>query len=349
MTVTEFPAVVKPAPSRRIEKYLERCEAAVSGQHGHNSLFKVAVILVWGFALTVDEAWPYILQFNSRCLPPWSEYDLRRKLTQALTHKGHSKPRGYLLNEKVEQDLESFPLPRPEPAWPNPDLDRIDGIVSSGPGVYDLWEQSPHRFDDSDNHVEEIIDCLLPGDPLLCIGKTNQEFHTRRRETWRSHLARFSLMVPGPMLAISGQTQEGRESEHTKQATARKIYQVIEFDFSETDKNGNETIWARLIRKWRGSGTEIIDACASLLLHLRGQLPTLACVTFSGGKSLHAWFRVFELTEAEQKKFMREAVSLGPDWATFTRSQFVRIPDGLRTNGKRQTCFYLDPREAVKA
>jgi hypothetical protein len=83
-------------------------------------------------------------------------------------------------------------------------------------------------------------------------------------------------------------------------------------------------------------------------LHLRELLPTLVCVCFSGGKSLHAWFRVLELTPQERRSFMRRAVLLGGDRATFARSQFARIPDGLRDNGARQTCFYFDPREAVK-
>jgi hypothetical protein len=45
---------------------------------------------------------------------------------------------------------------------------------------------------------------------------------------------------------------------------------------------------------------------------------------------------------------MDYAVSLGADHATWLRSQFVRLPDGLRQNGRRQVTYYLDPRKAVK-
>jgi hypothetical protein len=48
------------------------------------------------------------------------------------------------------------------------------------------------------------------------------------------------------------------------------------------------------------------------------------------------------------KAFMDYAVSLGADKATWTRSQFVRMPDGTRDNGKRQTPYYFDPGTAVK-
>jgi hypothetical protein len=150
------------------------------------------------------------------------------------------------------------------------------------------------------------------------------------------------------MLSVKGRTQDGRQSEHTLAATAKPVYQVIEFDFTLKDKNGNDTVWTKSVSKWRSSGIDIVDACSSLIFYLRNRLKTLACVCFSGGKSLHAWFRVFELTGAARKEFMRQAVLLGADRATFTRSQFVRLPDGQRSNGRRQTCYYFDPREAVR-
>jgi hypothetical protein len=40
---------------------------------------------------------------------------------------------------------------------------------------------------------------------------------------------------------------------------------------------------------------------------------------------------------------MRYAVSLGADHAPWTRSQFVRIPDGTHENGRRQPVFYFNP------
>jgi hypothetical protein len=244
----------------------------------------------------------------------------------------------------------SEPLPKPEPAWPAPDLNAIERITSDGPGLCDLWEQSSVKFEDSDSHAEEIIDTLFPGNPLLCVGKSNYQFATRRREVWRKKLASLPLLVPNPMLYACDFTQENELSEHTKAATARRVYQVIEFDFAERDKSGNDTIWAPLVRKWKADKIEIVDACTALVLHLREQLNTLVCVCFSGGKSLHGWFRVLDkLDPFQQRSFMATAVSLGADKATWLESQFVRIPDGLRDDGRRQTCYYLNPKEAVTA
>jgi len=77
--------------SDRVRMYVAKLEPAVSGQHGHDTTFKAACALVWGFALNPNDAWPFALEYNARCMPPWSEHDLRRKLLQALSHPGHEK------------------------------------------------------------------------------------------------------------------------------------------------------------------------------------------------------------------------------------------------------------------
>jgi hypothetical protein len=243
-----------------------------------------------------------------------------------------------------------FPgLERPPPAWSEHDLDRINAVVTSGPGLYDLWEQSPTRFEDNESHAEEIIDRIFPGNPRLCVGKANDASRTRRRECWRGHLHRLPFIVPNPMLARRGHPQgKKRWSEHTLEATGRRVYLVIECDFALKARDGiKDSAWAPLVREWEADGISVADACAALLWHLKNLLP-LVLVVHSGGKSLHGWFRVFGQNEAHlRSSFMEKAVSLGADKATWTRSQFVRIPDGRRDNGKVQRTFYFDPREAI--
>src|SRR4029077_4157747 len=71
----------------------------------------------------------------------------------------------------------------PEQTEPAVEYDRVDGIVRAGVGIYDLWEQSPLRFEDDQAHTEEIIDAVFPGNPWLCVGIGKYDFWTRRRET----------------------------------------------------------------------------------------------------------------------------------------------------------------------
>ena len=85
-----------------------------------------------------------------------------------------------------------------------------------------------------------------------------------------------------------------------------------------------------------------VDAHAALLLHLAAHAP-LALAVHSGIKSIHGWFYCLGQPEEKLRRFMRYAVSLGACTSTWSRSQFVRMPDGLRDNGKRQVVYYFNP------
>ena len=75
----------------------------------------------------------------------------------------------------------------------------------------------------------------------------------------------------------------------------------------------------------------------------------LVLVCYSGGKSLHDWYNVYAQQEERlENGFFREALTLGADRATWCRSQFVRLPEGCRENGIRQTCYFFDPGNAVR-
>jgi hypothetical protein len=65
-------------------------------------------------------------------------------------------------------------------------------------------------------------------------------------------------------------------------------------------------------------------------------------VVHSGNKSLHGWFHVEGMSEAKQVGFFDEATKLGADTATWNKSLFVRMPDGTRENGKRQSILYFN-------
>jgi hypothetical protein len=210
----------------------------------------------------------------------------------------------------------------PRPAWPTVNAEQREAVITAmGMGLADLWEVSPLRFEDNDSHAEEIAGVLFPGNPLLCCGKSNSEFATRPREEWRGQLRGQQLIVPSPMIARTGRTQDGKESEHCLANTGPRRFLVIEQD----------------------GGT--IDEQAAILLHLAERAP-LALGAHSGSKSLHGWFYCHGQPEDRLLRFMRYAVSLGADRATWTRSQFVRMPDGTRDNGRRQTVYFFNPEVA---
>lgn len=75
-----------PKMARRIAKYLDKIDPAVSGNGGHNQTFRVACLLVHQFELSDLDAMPLLKSYSQRCSPPWSDKDLRHKLASARAH-----------------------------------------------------------------------------------------------------------------------------------------------------------------------------------------------------------------------------------------------------------------------
>jgi hypothetical protein len=245
-------------------------------------------------------------------------------LETATANCGRHVPRNEILSA-VQNSLSCAWQPRGAvPAWrplektPWPDVNAslVKDVCAGGHGLADLWEASPTRIEDNDEHTEELIDRLFPGDPLLCCGWTKSAFATRPRNKWRGQLAELQFIVPSPMTARTGATKDGRQSAHTLDNTGPRRFLVVEFD----------------------KGT--IDTHAAVLLHLAGYAPMII-VVHSGGKSLHGWFFVHDQPEDRVRKFFNYAVSLGADSRMWTRSQFARMPDGTRSNGNAQTVYFL--------
>lgn len=67
----------------RARKYVAKMPPAVAGNSGHAATFAVARKLVADFALADNDAWNVLLDYNTRCQPPWSERELAHKLEQA--------------------------------------------------------------------------------------------------------------------------------------------------------------------------------------------------------------------------------------------------------------------------
>ncbi|MBA2271544.1 MAG: hypothetical protein H0W20_13260 [Chthoniobacterales bacterium] len=120
------------------------------------------------------------------------------------------------------------------------------------------------------------------------------------------------------MSSRTGYTQDGKESEHCLENTGPRRFLVIEQDCGNVDEQ------------------------SAVLLHLAERAP-LALAVHSGSKSIHGWFTTAGQPEDRLRRFMRYAVSLGVDRATWPRSQFVRMPGGTRDNGNPQVVYFFNP------
>jgi len=218
------------------------------------------------------------------------------------------------------------PIATPAPQrWPEVDVGLRESILKGTPAgfeVADLWDASPVMLESGS--TEHVIDTLFPGNPLLCVGKSKSMFATRTRNQWRGTLSQMQFIVPSPMSKVTGLTQAKTPSQHCLDNTGPRRFAVIESD----------------------CGTE--DEQAAILWHLRYQKGfPLAMVVHSGGESLHGWFYVQGQSEQRVNIFNRYCRMLGADRATFTRFQFVRMPDGVRQKDDGTTApqhiIYFDP------
>ena len=126
-----FPTGGKPDAYQRAGKYLEKLPPAVSGEGGHDKTFAAARAAVYGFDLGPARGYDLLAsEFNPRCVPPWSERELRHKCDDADA-KPYDKPRGYLLNDDRGRPAgpapaAATPIPppagteQPERRWPDP-------------------------------------------------------------------------------------------------------------------------------------------------------------------------------------------------------------------------------------
>ena len=166
------------------------------------------------------------------------------------------------------------------------------------------------------------------------------------------------------MSKATGLNKAGKRSHRCLDNTAPRRFLVVEFDFKadveacESSIATRQTLSgpsaeqlnalekAKFVKLCLDGGLLVQDICAALIDHLSTWVKP-ALVVHSGGKSLHSWFYCHGEDEADLRRFMNYAVSLGADPSTWTRCQLVRMPGGTRyadaTPVCQQAVCYFDP------
>lgn len=220
---------------------------------------------------------------------------------------------------EVENAVGSYKNRSNRKSRPSIKLDQklIEKIQRTGPSLLKLKNTSPVKTP-TELSAGRYVDILFPDNCLICCGASSYTFTTRPKNEWFDKLDRLQFIVPSPMSSKMGFTQSGKPSSHTLSNTGDRRFLVVEFD----------------------DGT--LDEQAAILHHLGTKFP-LTLVVFSGSKSLHGWFYVQGLKEPHIEEFFNYACKFDCDPATWTKSQFVRIPNGKRKSGERQTVHYFNP------
>lgn len=207
-----------------------------------------------------------------------------------------------------------FERPAELPSWNSTETARLHREMETT--VQDLIDVSPEQ-DLESFHPRGILERLFP-DPegLLCIGESAFSFLTAPLRD-HSRLRQKQFITPAFMVSVFGETQDGKLSMHAKSNTGPRRFIVCDFDEPPPEQH------------------------PAIIMHLSKFRP-LTMALSSGGKSLHAWFPTTTSIE-DDRLFWRLCIGLGADPALFrNHSQFVRLPNGTRDNGNRQSVVYLN-------
>lgn len=235
----------------RARRYIAKCPPAISGQGGDKATFCVAMILIRGFALSELDALGLLIEWNSRCVPPWCESDLVRKIKSAA---GMKSPDGfgYLLGRRREKVAISnqSPLPKVErvKAEFRPTvLNRIAGKVSAITDVIAfISERSPVRVETQDSaSVLRRLYRFGSGEKVLIFStmksqgqllwEANQSDVIQNRHLPYGRKGVWFLPQPVDGEFHPNPREEGRLSRRSEESVTAWRYAVLESDKAEID------------------------------------------------------------------------------------------------------------------
>ena len=183
--------------------------------------------------------------------------------------------------------------------------------------------------------LEEVIDRIYPGNPLLCRAATFQGWAgTGPREDLRGKEKEFEWIVPSPMSKRTGfAVSTGNQKSHRCLGNAGPMKYIIH-DF---DLDGR---FESLITKWNAEGISIRDVQAALIHHLATTGKPKAwpfMIVDSGGKSLQSWFQInANFPKSAALALLARAVPLGADYRADQTERFFRFPGGTRKSENSQ-------------
>jgi len=323
----------------RARRYVQKCDRAVSGQHGHDRTFHVSCLVVHGFDLSDAEALTVLLEWNTSCVPPWSEAELIHKIKSART-ASHSLPRGHLLDtpgadRSVDMSKSGGSeqiVARPaRPKFCPMVLKRIASKVEDVSNVGEFLRMASPVSVDTQNSAGVLSRLYRrgSGEKVLIFSDMNSQ----GQKVWEAdgsdklhnhHLptgADGVWFLPQP---VTGEFHAnprlgGKLSRRSEEAVTSWRYVVLECDEAEAED------WLRCL----------------IQIPLR-----IACICESGGRSIHALVRL----DAESKvawdalvhRVKPALATLGADQGALSAVRLTRLPQARR--GKRvQRLLYLNP------
>jgi hypothetical protein len=324
----------------RARQYLSQIPPAVSGQAGHNKTFAVACALVNGFALSDQDSLALLVEYNSRCRPPWSERELWHKV-QSAAAACHHKPRGYLLGQQTRRASAGPPMrPRIDPATVTEKF--LQGFRCS---EFEVWDASP---------IKPPADWRLGGAWIMPFLYWDDEFINLNRDYELGSDGKVKIKGKGEILSRNDWT-----ARLSKEPFEREAGAWIRMNPTRSAGTGHDGAICDVdITSRRFALLECDGVPPHLQLALFAKLPLpIAMILSSGGKSVHAWVCVDATTLDDYRSAVSKMIDLlarfGIDGKNKNVSRYSRLPGAQRKLGAsgdgQQRLLYLNPDPKQKA
>lgn len=166
---------------------------------------------------------------------------------------------------------------------------------------------------------QDVLRGLFNPGELVCSGAASDRGSVRPLEAVLADAHLLQFIVVNPMRGMEAVNKQGNPSMRCQANTGTRRHLVAEFD----DPNLTKEDQARLVTRL-------------------GEAAPLVMAVDSGGKSVHAWYRVDEMPTRQQTKFFQAATSLGADPSRWDVCGWLRMPGGVRAGStpKRQKILY---------
>lgn len=312
----------------------------------HNTTFRAASVLVWGFALTPEEGMGLLKEWAARGSHKWRDNELMHKLTSAM-HTGHTTARGHLIDDKDERgEIPDYKAPEAvKEDAPKYDAEALKRAQRADWKVDERWLRERSPIDPKGVEPGAFLDAIYdPGDKVMV-------FTDLRSQGNFMHWAGKGSFVLGKSPDI-----RARPSKLPEGGPQGMWFLIQPCDGRWYPVPGKTSLSRRSQRSvvsWRFMLLESDKAPMWLWLNAVAQmkLPVVAIVT-SGNQGAHVLVRVDAASKAEwdamRKSVLPCLTCLGTDPDALKALVYMRLPGAYREGkmkgvddgtGKRVTRF----------
>ena len=299
----------------RARRYLAKIPGAISGRGGHDTTYQVTCSLFRKFALSDADVFDLLSDWNKTCQPPWSESELRHKIQSAGKAGGcftnptstHRIVATTPSERLCKQAAEKLPLILEQFRCNQDDFSNTSPI-----SILEVEKKNQWRL---------FLKTMFEPDDVLWIGQvanSGMPFHADHFRTQRQWLE--SDNQSGNFICPS--TFKAGSYRRTLENRLESPYFVFESDKLDKDQQ-----------------CAVIKWCQQFLI--------LRAITYSGGKSLHAWFERPPTDVLADLRTISHALNLDP--ASSRDVQPVRLAGVFRKDKQSwQTLVYLSPKKGTQ-